>query len=98
MKVNVLLRWNSDAIHGGRSESPVANHGQYLVFNPIAERLQNLRRGYYAAFIDGHFDDDISGHAARNLGAGDDWIRKNDREGWANLMSRKWTRKQRTRR
>ena len=67
MKVNVLLRWNSDAIHGGRSKSPVADYGQHLVFDPVAEGLQNLCCGHYAAFIDGHFDDDISDNAAWNF-------------------------------
>ena len=80
VKVDILLRRNGHAVHGGRAEAPVAQHRQHFVFNAVAKRLQDLGFGYVALGVDGDFYHHVADDASWYFRSRDHRIGENYRQ------------------
>ncbi len=74
--MNVVLRRNGDAIKRSRLIAPLAQRGDNLFVDSVADRLHNSRLDDVALRVDGDFDNYIALKVAREFRAGHGWIRK----------------------
>lgn len=82
--MDILFRGNRNAILRGGAELPLRERCQDPLIHLRTEALQHATGDDISALVNRNFDDLISDHAVERIRS-DDWIRRNDRQGRANL-------------